>query len=355
MPPMLRRLLNWIRRLAAGIAASFNPYVWRRRGLIGGSATALVAVVIVILVLGWWWSEPPERFDPIARSDAVAEQQGEEQVPGYRTTSTLIHSVDVLLHKPGGYLFNDVLPPGVLLDNVPSWEYGAVVQMRDLARALRNDMSRSQSQSREDEDLAQAEPRLNFNANSWIFPSTESEYEDGLRYLSDYRTRLAAGDANFYARADNLREYLATVGQRLGGIVQRLAASVGEWRANTDLANDPAAQQSNRVPARQVREETPWLEIDNEFYHARGATWALVHFLKAVRADFSSVLANKNAEATMDQLIRSLEAAQRPVASPVVLNGNGFGMFANHSLVMASYVSRANASLIDLRRLLEQG
>jgi hypothetical protein len=30
-------------------------------------------------------------------------------------------------------------------------------------------------------------------------------------------------------------------------------------------------------------------------------------------------------------------------------------MFANHSLVMASYISRANAALIDLRDLLEQG
>ena len=57
----------------------------------------------------------------------------------------------------------------------------------------------------------------------------------------------------------------------------------------------------------------------------------------------------------MDQLVRSLEAAQRPVASPIILNGNGFGFFANHSLVMASYVSRANSALIDLRRLLEQG
>jgi hypothetical protein len=39
----------------------------------------------------------------------------------------------------------------------------------------------------------------------------------------------------------------------------------------------------------------------------------------------------------------------------VVLNGGGFGVFANHSLVMANYIARANAAVIDLRRLLEQG
>ncbi|HBX60754.1 MAG TPA: DUF2333 domain-containing protein, partial [Methylophaga sp.] len=54
-------------------------------------------------------------------------------------------------------------------------------------------------------------------------------------------------------------------------------------------------------------------------------------------------------------VIRELEATQATVWSPIILNGSGFGLFANHSLVMASYVSRANAAMIDLRRLLEQG
>jgi len=39
----------------------------------------------------------------------------------------------------------------------------------------------------------------------------------------------------------------------------------------------------------------------------------------------------------------------------MILNGSGFGLVANHSLVMASYISRANAAVIDLRNLLEQG
>jgi hypothetical protein len=39
----------------------------------------------------------------------------------------------------------------------------------------------------------------------------------------------------------------------------------------------------------------------------------------------------------------------------MILNGDGFGLFANHSLVLASYISRANAALIDLSSLLAQG
>ena len=58
---------------------------------------------------------------------------------------------------------------------------------------------------------------------------------------------------------------------------------------------------------------------------------------------------------SLRQIIRELEAAQATVWSPVILNGSGFGLWANHSLVMASYISRANAALIDLRELLAQG
>ena len=39
----------------------------------------------------------------------------------------------------------------------------------------------------------------------------------------------------------------------------------------------------------------------------------------------------------------------------MIRNGSGFGVLANHSLVMASYISRANAAIIDLRDLMSQG
>src|SRR6185312_15068914 len=83
-------------------------------------------------------------------------------VPGYVLVATLAHVVDTLLDQPGGYLSNDLLPPGVLRDNMPNWEFGVLVQARDLAYAVRNAMSRSQTQSLEQADLAEAEPRLQF-------------------------------------------------------------------------------------------------------------------------------------------------------------------------------------------------
>jgi hypothetical protein len=101
--------------------------------------------------------------------------------------------------------------------------------------------------------------------------------------------------------------------------------------------------------------KTPWTQIDDVFYEARGSSWAFIQFRKAAEVDFADVLAKKNATVSLRQIIRELEGTQDPMWSPVLLNGSGFGPLANHSLVMASYISRANAALIDLRALLAQG
>jgi hypothetical protein len=129
---------------------------------------------------------------------------------------------------------------------------------------------------------------------------------------------------------------------------------VGERRVNTDTAGEQSASASTPVRSEAVV-KTPWLQLDDVFYEARGATWALLHFLQAVQIDFADVLADKNADASLRQIIRDMEYSQRAVMFPVILNGSGFGTFANHSLTMANYISRANAAIIDLRTLLAQG
>ena len=310
---------------------------------------AAAALLLLLSILGWYWSrEPAVPPELPGAADAVV---------GDRTTRTLIDVVGVLLGKPGGYLSNDVLPPGAWLDNMPNWEFGVLVQVRDLARALRNDFSRSQSQSREDPDLAIAEPQFNFDSESWLFPPSEGEYRQGVRALERYRKRLIdpeQPDAQFYARSDNLRSYLAIVEKRLGDLSQRLSASAGVMRVDTELAGDSAARRSTERPAEQFI-QTPWLEIDDVFYEARGASWALLQFLRAAETDFGPVLARKSAQQSMRQIIRELEEAQQPLRSPVVLNGSGYGLWANHSLVLSSYLARAHGAIIDLRELLEQG
>ena len=345
--------------------ATANPSRWRAALAQwlpqGGARNVLVLVFGVYLLgamlLGMYWSIAPAQFDVQERTQALATKEGSSVVTGSVTTGALIGVMETLLDKPGGYLHNDRLPPGVWLDNMPNWEYGVLIQVRDLSRAMREVFSRSQSQSREDVDLVEMEPRFNFNSDSWILPSSESEYRSGLKYARKYFHRLSdeeSSGAQFYARADNLRYWLGTVNSRLGSLSQRLSASVGRVRVNTDLAGDAEATQSTSTPQEQVV-RTPWSEIDDVFYEARGTSWALIHFLKAVEVDFADVLRKKNAQVSLRQIIRELEGTQEAMWSPMILNGSGFGPLANHSLVMASYISRANAAIIDLRDLLSQG
>ena len=154
------------------------------------------------------------------------------------------------------------------------------------------------------------------------------------------------------SRADGI--WLAAMETRLGSLSQRLSASVGKRQLDTSLAGDATATQSTATPLEQLV-QTPWLEIDDVFYEARGFTWALLHMLEAVESDFGDVLDKKAARVSLRQIIRELEPTQETLWSPMVLNGDGFGMMANHSLIMASHISRANAAIIDLRTLLAQG
>lgn len=314
-------------------------------------------LVLICLIMMFWYNHEPDQFDPIELARSHAAEHNHADVIGTTTTSALLEVVDVMLNKRGGYLSNDIMPPWVFLDNIPNWEFGALTQVRDLARVLRNDFSRSQTQSTEDLDLSQVDPLFHYSNDRWFPPDTEGRYEKALVLLESYLGRLSdpnQPDAQFYARADNLVTWLGLVEKRLGSLSQRLSASVGQERLNTDLSGDSAAKQSTTGPG-EVDVKTSWFQIDDVFYEARGSTWALIHFLKAAEYDFHDVLLKKNALVSFRQIIRELESTQEPLRAPMVLNGAKFGAFSNHSLVMANYISSANAAIMDLRFLLQQG
>ncbi len=327
----------------AGVKTTPGGNRWFRAAI-----PALLVLLVINIVLGVWWSQERDTFQV---------RKGSSANVGETTVQTLIQVAETLIKKPGGYLSNDMTPPSIFLDNIPAWEFGVVVQVRDMSRALRQDISRSQSQSIEDASLARAEPAFNTDHQSFLFPAYEDKLKEGIKHLRNYQERLADADvhnAQFYARADNLNNFLTNSSTRLGSLSQRLSASVADVRVNTDLAGDSAAVQSTRTQDN-IHVKTSFFELDDVFYEARGSCWALLHLLKAIEVDFHDVLQKKNALASLQQIIRELEATQRPVWSPMILNGSGFGLWANHSLVMANYISRANAGLIDLRRLLQEG
>ncbi|MDA1370018.1 MAG: DUF2333 family protein [Proteobacteria bacterium] len=347
---------TWVKQKLSALLAIFR-FESAGSGWKNLIVTSLLILVILILLLGAYWSREPAEFSIAQNVNEKLALTGDDYVVGAASAAALIRVAETLLDKPGGYLSNDVMPPGLYLDNIPNWEFGALVQVRDFTRSFRENFSRSQSQSTEDPDLIIAEPNFHFDNDSWLFPPSESEYRQATERLYSYLESIADPqnvNAQFYARADNLASWLLSVESRLGSLSQRLSASVRQRRVNVDTSGESGAAQSTPNSA-EVSVQSPWLLVDDVFYEARGASWALKHFLVAVEMDFEQVLEDKNAKASLRQIIRDLEASQRTVFFPIILNGSGFGIFANHSLTMANYISRANAAIIDLRDLLSQG
>lgn len=325
---------------------------------------AVLIYIVGAVALGIYWSFFPST--PTINS-AVQHQLALLKVPasytslaqgnlpkGVATTSTLITVSETLLDKSGGYIANDIAPPGLWLDDMPHWELGVVHQIRDTTQSLRTSFSQSNLNHELDVDLQKAEVRFNFSHASWSFPATESQYRAGIEHLQKYNFRLLKTDgdkAQFYADSQHLNDYLAGVEQRLRNLSQRLTASVGP-SINTDSAAMSVKQKDSQKIATGLYTKTPWWQIDDVFYEARGSAWALILILQGVDQDFAEVLQSKNAQASFDQIIRELEPSQQTVFSPMILNGEGFGFVANHSLSMASYLSRAQAAIADCRRQL---
>lgn len=370
----------------------------RKRLIIGG----VIVVVLAFTGLGFYWNIEPDPLTPPER--------GAHPV-GWITTTQLINSIRTLLEKPGGYLSNDVMPPGVLMDNMPSWEYGALIQLRAFTGILRNQIARPQAQSVRDADLAQAYPKLNVDHESWLFPRDESSYHKAIEYLEHYRARLAGKEepnAYFLNRPNNLDLWLRIVSRRLGALTQELeqvgaeSGSSGLFKGRQErkpLENVPPGQRpppgagppssgqgqpppmtapDGRLPQPNPLTGEPeqppatppdddpgqdeqagpqqlnysWLLADNYFYRARGAAWALLNLCRGIEIDFHDQLVDKQALDSFHFLEETLEASQRPIVSPIILSGDYFSVLPNHPLTMAAFMASANSTVINIRRLM---
>lgn len=342
-PRWSRRAEQWSEELREEAREHVGDFTHWRLVLI-----VLSVMILLLSALGIYWSREPAPFDVASSVSKALREPIEKPAAGAVTTATLIQVVSTLLDKSGGFINNDIAPPGVWLDNISSWERGALRQTRDLTKTLLDDVSRTDSTAGVDEDLAHVEPRLGFSDNSWMLPSSESKYSDARNYLRNYLSRLQGKEepaAQFAATTVNLDHYLARVTLRLDTAVQQLSACVSP-------RENPLIPSRVGINARLTL--TPANRIDDVFYEARGSAWALLHLLRAIDIDFAAVLREKNAQDSLREAIRALDATQDKIYSPVILNGGGFGLVANHSLVMASYMARADTAVANVRRLLTE-
>ena len=146
------------------VISYYNPKVWKEKGLKWTLGLFAVTAVLAVFVLMFIWSSEPKQFDVLENTyEITGTEKGQTLVNGAVTTATLSGLISALLDKPGGFIENDKMPPGVLMDNIPNWEFGVLTQIRDFSLAMRDDLSRSQSQSTENKNLVQGQIKFNID------------------------------------------------------------------------------------------------------------------------------------------------------------------------------------------------
>ena len=228
--------------------------------------------------------------------------------------------------------------PSWALDNMPNFQLGLMAGLSRMAVELTDQIGRMRGSSQVDPDLEKAVGYLKYPGDVWIWnPSvswaptatSEQQYRAGRRHLLAYNKRLAAGQAVFERRADNLQVTL-----------ERIAADLGSSSAIID---------------RYVVERGGALfdsKVDDIFYQNKGRLYAYYLLLRALGRDYEAVIRERDLVAVWKQMLDSFANAAR--LSPwVVMNGTPESLLIpNHLASQGFYLLRARTQLREVSNVL---
>jgi hypothetical protein len=229
--------------------------------------------------------------------------------------------------------------PAYILDNMPNFQTGVVAGVSRFAVELTDHLARVRGASQVDPDVDAAAGRLKYPGDVWIFewsstpvqPSSESQYRKAVEDLRRYNQRLAAGQATFERRADNLIVTLERIAADTGGSSAALFEKIDTTR--------------NR-----------WFDFsaDDLFYNNKGRLYAYFILLRALGEDFKAVLGERKADSSWAELLRSFEAAAT-LQPWVVING-GLDSIArpNHLANQGFLLLRARFQLYEIINILNK-
>jgi hypothetical protein len=339
-------VLRWWQRLNP-LAGGLGP---AGRLLRGAVAAAILYVLCAPFIMWYEYLRAfPPFFDPAPAAQASAEAgQPAPLAPAQGTVfaGALITMSERMLDS---WLPNDVLHPSVLLDNPQNFQLGQLEVVRYTTRVLRDKLARQRTTDRIDPEADRAFTSFSNNPFAWVFPSAEYKFGDGVKALKKYRVGLELGATAFHPRADNLIEMLDQFASLLGGIDTRLANAPreGSLRLSEETAGDPYSKGERMVQAK-----TPWPQIDDNFYFARGVAYGIREVLAAARWEFREVIKLKRSQELLDSVIDELGLADfEPL---FVLNGARDSVFANHSLSLMATLEDVRQKMISLQHMLER-
>lgn len=326
--PWWRRALGWRPKISlSGVWTALVPKGrWKR----------LVLVLVLIPVLyygggGLWLHRIDDRPD----FEPQNVQPGESRAVAV-AAALITREVDDHHWTPMDPFFL----PGAWLDNMPNYQAGIMKALARFAVEMRDQLARSRGSSPQDPDLDRAAARLNADPKQWvwtpsmsIWPSVTatSQYRDGRAALITYNKRLAANQASFERRADNLQAFL-----------ERVASDIGSTSAQID---------------RHIHDHGGDLldfYADNLFYANKGQLYAYYMLLKELGNDYQAVLRERDLTGPWTQLMETFRTAAT-LQPWVVVNGAADSQFLpSHLVAQGFYLLRARTQLREVADILRK-
>lgn len=241
----------------------------------------------------------------------------------------------MILYKLG--LFGLSWDSTPFLDNKASFQRGINQAVRRTATELADNLGRVRTTSQIDNDLQDARGNMQFDENTWYLglnppgpkTPTPSYYRDAVRKLRAFNTRLAACQAVFDARADNLQQYIDRVSSDLG--------------STSAILKDRAENYNDG-----------WFDTraDDRFWFAYGQLYAYFGLMEAAQADFQDVIAEKHLQSLWDTMEQQFRSALR-IQPWIIANGREDGwIFPTHLTTMGFYVLRVRSNMVEISNVL---
>ena len=304
---------------------------WYRRRRVLWLPVILIGLLLVYYLGGMLWLHTIDD-DPQFGLETSAPEGGSRAV----ALSADLIDREINTHR---WVANDpFFMPGSMLDNMPNFQQGIVAALSRFAVELTDQIARTRGSSQMDPDLNTAAGLLRYPGTVWIFnlstslaptASSESQYRQAMVALRGYNERLAAGNAVFETRADNL---LATL--------DRIAADIGSSSAALD---------------QHLAEHSGFgldFQADDVFYANKGRLYAYYLLLRELGVDYARVIQERDLTAAWGQMLESFRAAAT-LQPWVVVNGAPDSQFSpSHLASQGFFLLRARTQLREISNIL---
>lgn len=222
-------------------------------------------------------------------------------------------------------------------DNKAAFQLGINQVMRRTTTELVDTLGRARGTSRIDQNLQDARTAMSWDEDAWYIglrgPTrpTPSVYREAIRKLNAFNASLEACQATFDARADNLLSFLDRVSGDMGSTSDILRSQIEASNAGWF---DPRA--------------------DDRFWFAYGQLYAYYGILNAAKADFASVLRERNITTLWDTMDSQLRQAL-DMQPWIISNGNESSfIFPSHLATMGFNLLRARSQIVEIRNVLDR-